>query len=108
MAATPSMLKKLLARCALALLLVFAQQQASLHWLSHAIDATHAKAGSAALADHCDDCLAFAGLAAGATSAQAAPPVAPARHAAIRVPAVAIAPCPLRLGFDSRAPPILS
>lgn len=101
-------LKNLLARGALALLLLFAQQQAALHWLSHAVEATHAKASSSAPAEHCDECVALSAFGAAATSAPTPLPVSSAQHALAAPPIVATAPVPLRLGFRSRAPPILS
>ena len=105
--ATP-LIRKLAARGVLALLLVFAQQHALLHWLSHSIEAVQAKAGSAPAADHCDDCLGMTALGAGATSS--APPLllSSAQHSLAAVVALASAPLLLQLGFQSRAPPILS
>jgi hypothetical protein len=106
--ATP-LLKNLFARGLLALVLVFAQQQAALHWLSHAIEATHGKAASGPLAnDHCDECLALNGLAAGATSTPHAFPLEAAHHVLVAASGVAVAPAQLRLAFRSRAPPILT
>jgi hypothetical protein len=103
------LISRLAARGVLALLLLFAQQHAVLHWLSHSIEATHAKAaGSPAANDHCDDCLGMTALGAGATSS--APLLVPscAQHSLAAVVALASAPPLLRLGFRSRAPPILS
>jgi len=108
MRAIPSSLKVLLGRGLLALALLFAQQQAALHWLSHAVEATQAKASKTAPAEHCDECLALAGIGAGAPSAAAALPASSAQHALASLPPVAIAPALLCLGFHSRAPPILS
>ena len=109
MRAIPSSLKTLLGRGLLALALLFAQQQAALHWLSHAVEATQAKASSkTAPAEHCDECLALADIGAAATSSFAAVPTSFARHALVAPPPVSVAPAALRLAFHSRAPPILS
>jgi hypothetical protein len=105
---TPSPLKRLLARGLLALALLFAQQQAALHWLSHAIEATQAKASKPTPIEHCDDCLSLGALGAGATSASPALPVSFAQHALTTTPTVVDSPAALRLAFRSRAPPILS
>ena len=107
MRSSTSPLKILLGRGLLALALLFGQQHAALHWLSHAIEATHAKAGTPAPDEHCDECLALAGLGAAAASAAPSLPVPIAQHALRSLPAAAIAPVALRLGFHSRAPPIL-
>ena len=107
MRASPPLLKKLLARGLLALALLFAQQTAALHWLSHAVEATHAKAArGTAPADHCDECLALSALGAAATSSTLALPAGFAQHAMVALPAVLPAPAALRLAFHSRAPPI--
>jgi hypothetical protein len=102
-------LRNLIARGLLALALVFAQQEASLHWLSHAIEATQGKASNGTVAgDHCDECLALGGLAVGATSTPYAFPQEAAHHVLVAASEVAIAPSLLRLAFRSRAPPVLS
>ena len=49
-------LRRLLAHVALGLLLLFSQQHAVQHWLSHAVEATSAKNQSAPAAEHCEDC----------------------------------------------------
>jgi hypothetical protein len=108
MRAIPSSLKTLLGRGLLALALLFGQQHAALHWLSHAVEATHAKAGSPASDEHCDECLALAGLGAAAAGTAPALPASFAQHALYSLPAVASAPIAPRLAFHSRAPPILS
>ena len=107
MLAASSSLKRLLGRGLLALALLFAQQQAALHWLSHAIDATHAKASNSAPAEHCDDCLTLGVLAAGAASTSPVLPVSFAQHALTTTPPAMASPAALRLAFRSRAPPIL-
>ena len=108
MRAIPSPLKSLLGRGLLALALLFAQQTATLHWLSHAVEATHAKASHQAPSEHCDDCLALAGLGAAATSSMPVLPASFAQHALYALPPVTTSPAALRLAFHSRAPPILS
>ena len=107
MASRSFALRTLLARGVLALLLVFAQQQATLHWLSHAVDSVAQKAKHGPN-DVCDECAALAAFGAMATPAPlvlalpngAAPLVEPAEPASI-----ARAP---QLAFRSRAPPVLS
>ena len=108
MRASPQLLKHLFARGVLALALLFSQQTAALHWLSHAIDATHAKASNSAPSEHCDDCLTLGALAAGAASTSPVLPVSFAQHALTRLPSVVDSPAALRLAFRSRAPPVLS
>jgi len=102
------LLKNILARGLLALAFLFAQQTASLHWLSHAIDATHAKVGKSAPApDHCDECLTLSALGAGATSNGAELPAPAAQHALLAAVTPVASPAALRLAFRSRAPPTL-
>lgn len=99
--------RTLLARCALALLFVLAQQQATLHWLSHAVAAVSQKAHDTHH-DVCDECgalTAFGAMAVGAPLPLAMP--------SAEVGAVATTPAlPLQrapqLGFRSRAPPPLA
>ena len=96
-------------RIALALAFLFAQQTASLHWLSHAIDATQAKASQHTPAsDHCDECLTLSALGAGATSHSAELPAPAAQHALLASAAPAASTAALLLAFRSRAPPILT
>ncbi len=100
-------LRTLLARGVLALLLVFAQQQATLHWLSHAVDsvAQKAKHGPTDVGDGCAGLVAF-----GARAAPTSPPLALPPSGGTLVDAaepVSIARAP-RLAFRSRAPPVLS
>ena len=104
-----ALLKNLLARGLLALALLFAQQHAALHWLSHAVAATHAKpSGGSAAGEHCDECLALSALGAAAPSTYAPPPADAAQHALVAATPVATRSAALRLAFHSRAPPILS
>jgi hypothetical protein len=111
MRAIPSPMKALLgrgmlARCLLAVALLLGQQQATLHWLSHAIEATRAKAAQTPAADHCDECLALAGLGAGATSSAPSIPPGTATHALGATSVVVAANLAPRRSVQSRAPPI--
>lgn len=101
-------LKNILARAFLALAFLFAQQAASMHWLSHAIDGTRATAGKGAPApDHCEECLALSALGVGATSSSAEPPTAAVQFALVASVTPLASPAALRLAFRSRAPPTL-
>jgi len=102
-------LNTLLARALLALVLVLAQQTASLHWLSHSIEATQGKGQHKpgdSLHDPCDECLALGALGAAATGSDLPVVALPYRHALVALEAPASAPSQLALGFRSRAPPI--
>lgn len=102
------LLRGFAARALLALAFLFAQQTASLHWLSHAIEATQAKAGkSAPVPDHCDECLTLGALGAGATSSSAKLPAPAAQHALLASATPVASKAALRLAFRSRAPPSL-
>ncbi|HEY9065623.1 MAG TPA: hypothetical protein VIO33_11625 [Burkholderiaceae bacterium] len=105
-------LRTLLARGVLALLLVFGQQHATLHWLTHAVDAVDsaaaqkaAKHGSDDICDECAGLIAFGAMAVGAPPTLVLPPAD--RAVAIATPAAAPQRAP-RLAFRSRAPPVLS
>ena len=104
----PNSLKALLAQGVLALLLLFAQQQAAVHWLVHAADAKHAQSNGTLTADHCDECLALGALAAAAPASTLSLPASSAHHARAARPALRESPALLQLAFHSRAPPILS
>ncbi len=106
MRSSTPLLKNLLARGLLALAFLFAQHTASLHWLSHAIEATPSKNAKSPPADHCDECLALSALGAAAAAHAAELPFASAEHALLSAPVAAASPAPLRLAFRSRAPPI--
>ena len=108
MRAIPSPLKTLFGRGLLALALLFAQQTAALHWLSHAVEATHAKAGLPTPLEHCDECVALAGLGAAAASTTPLLPTSFAQHALCAVPLATPSLAAARLAYRSRAPPILS
>lgn len=101
-------MKALLARGMLALLLLFAQQQAAVHWLTHAGDAKHAKAAGSSPAEHCDECLSLSALGAAATPSAPALPEPLAHDALASAPVARSAPALLLLAFRSRAPPVLS
>ena len=101
-------LKNILAHAVLALAFLFAQQTASLHWLSHSIDATHAKAGTGSIpSEHCDECLTLSALDATAASGSFSLSVVTAQPALTASPVATAAPTLLRLAFRSRAPPSL-
>lgn len=102
------LLKNVTARALLALAFLFGQQAAAQHWLSHAVEATRAKTGKAAPTDHCDQCLAMAGLGAGAPSQGPVLPLPTLRHALLATYAAVDAPASTRLAFRSRAPPVLT
>ncbi|HKX40322.1 MAG TPA: hypothetical protein VJO99_04140 [Burkholderiaceae bacterium] len=108
----PFALRTLLARGALALLLVLGQQHAALHWLTHAVDAVGSaatqKAAQHGSNDVCDECAGLTAFGAMAVGAQTMLALPLARHAvAATVPATAPQRAP-RLAFHSRAPPVLS
>ena len=106
--AVRGLLGNLAARVLLALTFLFAQQTASLHWLSHAIEATHAKAGAGSVPQEpCDECQALGALDATAPVAGITLPIVSARHALAASPVATPSPTALRLAFRSRAPPIL-
>jgi hypothetical protein len=105
-------LRSLLARGVLALMLVFAQQHAALHWLAHAVDAVDSAASQKAKHGGPDDvCGECAGLIAFGAMAVGSPPVwalpAAERSVVETVPPLAVLRGP-RLAFRSRAPPVLS
>jgi hypothetical protein len=107
MASRSLALRTLLARGVLALLLVFAQQQATLHWLSHAVDsvAQKAKHGPNDVCEECAGLAAFNAMAAPAALALALPHGADALVEIVEPLSIARAP---QLAFRSRAPPFLS
>jgi len=107
MASRSSTLRTLLARGVLALLLVFAQQQATLHWLSHAVDSVAQKAKQGPN-DVCDECAALVAFGAMAVPTLPALPLACGESPLVDVAEPAsIARAP-QLAFRSRAPPVLS
>lgn len=104
---SPQPLDRLLARGLLALLLLFAQQTATLHWLSHAVDAVHAKAAQgSAPSEHCDECVVLGALGAAAAPSPAAFVPSGGSDFWLAPTQEATSPAPLRLAFRSRAPPV--
>ena len=100
-------LAAVLVHCTVALVLVLAQREASLHWLSHATEAATAKHSVLASSDVCQECLSLSGL-----DSVAHPE--PLVMAALHVPQV-IEPAStwvsaaslLQLGYASRGPPAI-
>jgi len=91
----------------MALVLLLAQREATLHWLSHATEAATAKHALLASSDVCDECLSLGGLDApvppspvAAATVDTTPPLAPAY---VWVSAQSL----LQLGYASRGPPII-
>lgn len=101
-------LQRLVSRFALALLLVFTQQQAVLHLLGHGLEQLAAKKLPAGPAEQaCEKCLAFAQV-----DHAAAPVVAPARFDTSAIEARPVALLAVRASrfapaYRSRAPPLL-
>lgn len=101
-------LRRLLAHAVLGLLLLFGQQYASRHWLSHAIEATHAKTQGAPADISCNVCDSLAAFGAALpTAALALSVVSESGQTGlptwdISAPATAIA-----TGYLSRAPPAM-
>lgn len=102
-------LRALLARIAVSILLLFAQQQAMLHELQHGIDAVSGKTNPASpLHEVCLQCVALAGV-------DSAPPSTAPVLALADLPQP-LAAAPLRAAqssaqrtvYDSRAPPLNS
>ena len=90
----------------LALAVLWAQNLAALHWLSHAIEATQDKAGNGPANHACDECSALGSLGTGAVPAPVPTvPVPALRHALCAGPVRFEPPAPIRLAFRSRAPP---
>jgi hypothetical protein len=90
----------------LAAALLFGQQAAALHDLSHAteqLSQKDAKPGSST----CNECAACAQLSGAATVTPPAVPVDGATHALFAVPLAQDAACAPLLAFRSRAPPVL-
>ena len=107
---SPWNLNTLLARGVLALVLLFAQQQAATHWLSHttASESKFGKHSGSSPAEHCDECLALGALGAAATAVAPAVPACAAQHALHVLPAAIGRPAALALAYRSRGPPTLS
>lgn len=102
-------LRRFWLRLALGLLLVFAQQQATLHALQHGVDSVAGKqAPGSPQPDTCVQCLLFGGLhdAPPATAIRVA--VAAAGPVQVSLPAQTGAPTSPIAHYRSRAPPYLS
>lgn len=108
MKTTTSSFKRIVAATGLALALLVAQHAAVLHWLGHSVAAAQTKpdaGGGLPAVDHCDACLAFSALGAGATAAEfTAAPIPAVRTVAISADSAA-RPTACRFAFRSRAPP---
>ncbi|MDQ2779495.1 MAG: hypothetical protein M3Y32_08060, partial [Pseudomonadota bacterium] len=78
--------RRLLAVAVLGLLLLFGQQHATRHWLSHAIDATHAKAPGSVPQPHCDACDGLAAFGAAMPAPLVVLPPAPAPIEGVELP----------------------
>jgi hypothetical protein len=101
-------LRKLLSHVVLAVVLVFAQQGAVLHWLSHSIEASqHKQTQITGLDEHCDECAGLAGLASGLSGPLFMLATSPARHALVGAPAWSSAEPMVVLAYLSRAPPAI-
>ena len=101
-------LRRLLAHAVLGVLLVFGQQHAVRHWLSHAVEATQAKGKGAPSDSHCSECDGL--VAFGSAISAPAAPVAPVAEFGIEFsPKVeTVAPVAAAVaGYQSRAPPVL-
>jgi len=100
-------LRQLMARIVLACLLVFSQQQAVLHWLSHAIEATQESERDQPAHPHCDLCDQLVAFAASLPASPVALPArtelsfaVPALHRHTHTRATACA------AYEPRAPPL--
>jgi len=100
-------LRRLLAHAVLGLLLVFGQQYAARHWLSHAIEAAQSNAKGAPAGSHCSECDGLVAFGAALTSPPA--PAAPVLEfdAGIAPAPESVAPvAATTTGYLSRAPPL--
>jgi hypothetical protein len=101
--------RTLLARLALAVLLLFAQQQAIQHELQHGIDALSSKSDPASpLHEVCLKCVAFAGLDHSPSCDAPTFAVPEFAHALVAVVAAPSRTAQARALYQSRAPPFLS
>lgn len=100
--------RRLLAHLALGLLLLFAQHHATRHWLSHAVEATHAKEQGGPAGEHCIDCDALVAFGAALPTPQAVVPI-PIEFEPIRLPTLhpALLLAAASVAYLSRAPPNL-
>ena len=103
---TPN-LRRVLAHAVLGLLLVFGQAHATLHWLSHAIEATQAKGKGAPVDTHCSECDGLVAFAATMSAPPAPVPAVPdfgvdfSPRVVVAMPVAATATV-----YQSRAPPL--
>ncbi len=99
-------LRKLLAHAVLGMLLLFGQQQAVRHALSHATEAVQGKAQGAPAELHCNLCDGLAAFGAALPAPDAALPIAPQPARASALAAGRLAPVTgVATGYLSRAPP---
>jgi hypothetical protein len=97
----------------LLLALLWVQQQAVLHELSHVVGGSHAAtsksdAPATQAFEQCDECLAFSALGGLAPSPFCVLPSAHGHAVWVAPPSAAVAPVALQLAFRSRAPPSLT
>jgi len=101
--------RALFARLALAVLLLFAQQQALQHELQHGLDAVSGKTDPASpLHEVCVKCVAFAGLDTAPAAAPFAFVTADLAHPLVAAPLFASHVVREQRAYDSRAPPLNS
>jgi hypothetical protein len=102
-------LRALLARLALSVLLLFAQQQAIEHELQHGIDAAAGKANPASpLHEVCLKCLSFAGMDNAPAASAPAFAVPDLAHPLVALALLTGLPVREPGAYDSRAPPFNS
>ena len=102
-------LRRMLAHVVLGLLLLFGQQNATQHWLSHAIEEIHAKAHGSPPPAHCDVCDGLAAFGAAIPGSAFAHLLAfQAELTALPTPAAIEPARAFATGYQSRAPPVLS
>ncbi len=101
-------LHRTLWRLALAALLVFGQQGAVLHELSHGMEDARANHGGVPHPEVCEKCVAFAGFAGSLSPAIVVVPVLTPANRAIDQWAATAHDAPIARAYQSRAPPIAS
>jgi hypothetical protein len=105
----PMGFRALFARLALAVLLLFAQQQALQHELQHGLDTVSGKTNPASpLHEVCLKCVAFAGLDDAPAAAPIAFVAADLAHPLVAAPQIAGHVVREQRAYDSRAPPPLN
>lgn len=101
-------LRRLLAHAVLAVLLLCGQQYATRHWLSHAIEATQAKATGTPVQAHCDECDSLVAFGAALpTLACALPLVTDLDNVQVIAASPSAPDIATPTGYLSRAPPTL-